>query len=74
MEDPGDAAWAACREGGARAPGHLRFPLKGSLKAEIDIDVEVDVDMEIWVAVKELKLNYQNMDIYQVTWFLDYGH
>ena len=27
-----------------------------------------------WLAVKELKLSCQNMEIYQIVWFLDYGN
>ena len=30
--------------------------------------------MDIWVAVKELNISYQNMDICQIVWFLDDGN
>ena len=52
------------------------FPLKGSFKGDIDIDtdVDVDVDMDIWVAAKEFSLSCHSMDIWQLTWFLDYGN
>ena len=30
---------------------------------DIDVEVDVDIDSYFWVAAKELRLSYHNMDI-----------
>ena len=62
--------------------GNLRASLVLTLPARADPHkglggsqtIVAGCDHLSWIAVKELKLTYHNMDIKQLTWFLDYGN
>ena len=46
----------------------------GRLPVRQDFRYPLLMVSRIWVAVKELKLSYHNVDTWQIIWYLNYGN